>query len=143
MTRPTAKRERSLKICAPPRCRSNGLLVRIFCQWMSGKAVIGQRFGHATLDQIGGRVVFSHVPATRVREVSHMLKAIHAQENRQQIGRRAPSVLILEIDVGERLTTAIPHDEADCPLTREGKGDVGALFVWTSCNARRAAVLII
>jgi putative transposase len=25
------------------------------------------------------RNVFSHVPSTRVREVSHMLKAIHAQ----------------------------------------------------------------
>ncbi len=28
------------------------------------------------------RNVFSHVPATKVREVSHMLKAIHAQETR-------------------------------------------------------------
>ncbi|MEY9604162.1 putative transposase [Bradyrhizobium japonicum] len=28
------------------------------------------------------RNVFSHVPSTRVREVSHMLKAIHAQESR-------------------------------------------------------------
>jgi len=27
------------------------------------------------------RNVFSHVPATRLREVSHMLKAIHAQES--------------------------------------------------------------
>jgi putative transposase len=29
------------------------------------------------------RNVFSHVPSTRVREVSHMLKAIHAQETRR------------------------------------------------------------
>jgi hypothetical protein len=29
------------------------------------------------------RNVFSHVPSTRVREVSHMLKAIHAQESRE------------------------------------------------------------
>jgi transposase-like protein len=29
------------------------------------------------------RNVFSHVPATRVRDVSHMLKAIHAQESRR------------------------------------------------------------
>ena len=29
------------------------------------------------------RNVFSHVPSTRVREVSHMLKAIHAQESRR------------------------------------------------------------
>jgi transposase-like protein len=28
------------------------------------------------------RNVFSYVPSTKVREVSHMLKAIHAQENR-------------------------------------------------------------
>ncbi|MEO0625183.1 MAG: hypothetical protein AAF183_23800 [Pseudomonadota bacterium] len=26
------------------------------------------------------RNVFSHVPSTKVREVSHMLKAIHAQD---------------------------------------------------------------
>jgi putative transposase len=35
------------------------------------------------------RNVFSHVPATRVREVSHMLKAIHAQENRDVADRKA------------------------------------------------------
>ena len=29
------------------------------------------------------RNVFSHVPATKVRDVSHMLKAIHAQESRE------------------------------------------------------------
>ena len=29
------------------------------------------------------RNVFSHVPSTKVREVTHMLKAIHAQENRK------------------------------------------------------------
>jgi transposase-like protein len=28
------------------------------------------------------RNVFSHVPATKIREVSHMLKSIHAQESR-------------------------------------------------------------
>ena len=28
------------------------------------------------------RNVFSHVPTTKVPEVSHMLKAIHAQESR-------------------------------------------------------------
>ena len=35
------------------------------------------------------RNVFSHVPATRIREVSHMLKAIHAQENRDAADRKA------------------------------------------------------
>ena len=34
------------------------------------------------------RNVFSHVPATRVREVSHMLKAIHAQENRDAASQK-------------------------------------------------------
>ena len=34
------------------------------------------------------RNVFSHVPSTRVREVSHMLKAIHAQEQKRG---RAPT----------------------------------------------------
>jgi transposase-like protein len=29
------------------------------------------------------RNVFSHVPSTKVREVAHMLKAIHAQESRE------------------------------------------------------------
>jgi putative transposase len=34
------------------------------------------------------RNVFSHVPSTKVREVTHMLKAIHAQENRKAAVRR-------------------------------------------------------
>src|SRR6185437_7786084 len=36
---------------------------------------------------------FSHVPATKVREVSHMLKAIHAQETRQAADRKASTVI--------------------------------------------------
>ena len=39
------------------------------------------------------RNVFCHVPATRVREVSHMLKAIHAQETRQAADRKASTVI--------------------------------------------------
>ena len=35
------------------------------------------------------RNVFSHVPATKVRDVSHMLKAIHAQESRDAAERKA------------------------------------------------------
>ena len=35
------------------------------------------------------RNVFSHVPATKVREVSHMLKAIHAQRSRDAADRKA------------------------------------------------------
>ena len=39
------------------------------------------------------RNVFSHVPATKVREVSHMLKAIHAQENRATATEKAEAVI--------------------------------------------------
>ena len=39
------------------------------------------------------RNVFSHVPATRVREVSHMLKAIHAQESRDAAERKARAIV--------------------------------------------------
>ena len=39
------------------------------------------------------RNVFSHVPATRVREVSHMLKAIHAQESRDAADRKARTIV--------------------------------------------------
>ena len=39
------------------------------------------------------RNVFSHVPATRVCEVSHMLKAIHAQENRDAADRKARAIV--------------------------------------------------
>ena len=39
------------------------------------------------------RNVFSHVPSTMVREVSHMLKAIHAQENRAAAAEKAEAVI--------------------------------------------------
>ena len=39
------------------------------------------------------RNVFSHVPATKVREVAHMLKAIHAQESREAASRKAEEVV--------------------------------------------------
>src|SRR6201994_2163917 len=39
------------------------------------------------------RNVFSHVPSTKVREVSHMLKAIHAQENRDAADRKARAII--------------------------------------------------
>lgn len=39
------------------------------------------------------RNVFSHVPATRVREVAHMLKAIHAQESREAAAAKAETVI--------------------------------------------------
>ena len=39
------------------------------------------------------RNVFSHVPVTKVREVSHMLKAIHAQKNREAADRKARAIV--------------------------------------------------
>jgi putative transposase len=38
------------------------------------------------------RNVFSHVPASKLREVSHMLKAIHVQENRATAEEKARAV---------------------------------------------------
>lgn len=39
------------------------------------------------------RNVFSHVPSTKVREVAHMLKAVHAQENRAAASRKAAEIV--------------------------------------------------
>ena len=39
------------------------------------------------------RNVFSHVPSTRVREISHLLKAIHAQESRLSAEAKAMAVI--------------------------------------------------
>src|SRR5215212_9482440 len=63
------------------------------------------------------RNVFSHVPATKVRDVSHKLKAIHAQENRAAAEAKAKAVVeelrdlrmaraadLVEAHVGETLT---------------------------------------
>ena len=52
------------------------------------------------------RNVFSHMPATRVREVSHMLKAIHAQESRDAADRKARTIV-------EDLRAAKMHTAAD------------------------------
>lgn len=63
------------------------------------------------------RNVFSHVPSTKMREVSHRLKAIHAQESRQAAQDKADSVTadlrrqkltraadLVEESIGETLT---------------------------------------
>jgi putative transposase len=39
------------------------------------------------------RNVFSHVPTSKVREVSHMLKAIHAQESREAADQKAKAIV--------------------------------------------------
>ena len=48
------------------------------------------------------RKVFCHVPATKVREVSHMLKAIHVQESREAADRKAR----VSLDDGETVHNA-------------------------------------
>jgi len=63
------------------------------------------------------RNVFSHVPSARMREVSHMLKAIHAQESRAAAQEKAGAVIaelrrqrlsraaeLIEESIGETLT---------------------------------------
>jgi len=63
------------------------------------------------------RNVFSHVPSTKVREVSHMLKAIHAQESRAAAEEKARAVVdelrrqrlvraaaLVDTNIGETLT---------------------------------------
>jgi len=39
------------------------------------------------------RNVFSHVPSSKVRDVSHMLKAIHAQESREAAEQKARTII--------------------------------------------------
>ena len=53
---------------------------------------------------ISHRTVFSHVPATKVREVSHMLKAIHAQESRDVADAMISTSFVLLRD-----TVCMPH----------------------------------
>ena len=63
------------------------------------------------------RNVFSHVPSGKLREVSHMLKAIHAQESREAAQEKAEAVMaelrrqkltraadLVEESIGETLT---------------------------------------
>lgn len=42
--------------------RSSGLLVRILCQWISGKGVIGQGLADTLLDQFGGPSARTRAP---------------------------------------------------------------------------------
>jgi putative transposase len=39
------------------------------------------------------RNIFSHLPATKVRDVAHMLKAIHAQESREAAEQKARAIV--------------------------------------------------
>ena len=64
------------------------------------------------------RNVFSHVPAAKVRDVAHMLRAIHAQESREAAEQKARMIIeelkarkmskaaeLVEQAVNETLTT--------------------------------------
>jgi putative transposase len=39
------------------------------------------------------RNIFSHVPATKVRDVAHVLKAVHAQESREAAEQKARTII--------------------------------------------------
>ena len=67
------------------------------------------------------RNVFSHVPTTKAREVSHMLKAIHAQESREAAAEKAEAV-IAELR-RQRMTKA-------AEIVGEGVGDTLAYYAF-------------
>jgi putative transposase len=52
------------------------------------------------------RNVFSHVPTTKVREVSHMLKAIHAQESREAAADRKARAIVDDLRAARMNTAA-------------------------------------
>ena len=58
------------------------------------------------------RNVFSHVPATRVREVSHMLKAIHAQESRDAADLSQPGCSTTALHRRHSLVRQMLHEHA-------------------------------
>jgi Transposase, Mutator family len=57
------------------------------------------------------RNVFSHVPATRVHEVSHMLKTIHAQESRDAADRKA-RMIVEDLRAAKMFTAADPVERS-------------------------------
>ncbi|MDX1425119.1 MAG: transposase [Kiloniellales bacterium] len=77
------------------------------------------------------RNVFSHVPSTKVREVAHMLKAIHAQESRPAAQEKAEAVIaelyrqkttraaeLVADSIGETLTFYAFPDGYDVSVSR-------------------------
>ena len=79
------------------------------------------------------RNVFSHVPATRVREVSHMLKAIHAQENRDAADRKARAIV-------EDLPAARMNTAAD--LVERSVHETLTYYAFPTSTGRRSAPTI-
>lgn len=39
--------------------RAKGLLVRIFCQWMAGKGIVGERLVGSLLNEISGLLILA------------------------------------------------------------------------------------
>ena len=64
------------------------------------------------------RNVFSHVPATKIRDVSHMLKAIHAQESRASADAKAKSIIaelrLLKMGKAAHLVEQSVHETLTC-----------------------------
>jgi hypothetical protein len=65
-----------------------------------------------------------HRPAQQLRQLRHVGGEAQRLVAGEQLGRRSPAGLILEIDVGERLLVRVPDDEAgvrflDGPRRRE------------------------
>jgi transposase-like protein len=79
------------------------------------------------------RNVFSHVPATRVREVSLMLKAIHAQENRDAANRKALAIV-------EDLRAARMNTAAD--LVERSVHETLTYYAFPEFTGRRSAPTI-
>src|SRR6188768_482927 len=76
------------------------------------------------------RNVFSHVPATKVREVSHMLKAIHAQESRDAADRKARAIV-------DDLRTARMNTAAD--LVERSVSETLTYYAFRTSTGRRYA----
>ena len=106
-------------------------------------------------------MVFSHVPTTKVRAVSHMLKAIHAQETRQAADRKARAIVddlrgarmhtaadLVENSVQQTLTYYAFPDihwqkiRANNPLERIMKEDPKAHARCRSVSRRRGTVAL-
>jgi transposase-like protein len=68
------------------------------------------------------RNVFSHVPATKVREGSHLLKAIRAQESRDTTENWAKAI-IDELRAG-KMSKAVEQGAAEAAIAamKEGNG---------------------
>jgi putative transposase len=68
------------------------LIISDACPWLKAPQSIYPRPAGSGVVHFY-RNVFSHVPSTKVREVSHMLKAIHEQESRDTAEKKANAIV--------------------------------------------------